>query len=98
MTEELQMICNKFGISNHYNGAEKWVKSTVSNRSILWVSKPIEPQTVPDVSGLTLRDALYILENKGLRVNYSGKGRVVSQSLPIGSAIKKNDSIKIILG
>ncbi|MFC4872740.1 penicillin-binding protein [Negadavirga shengliensis] len=98
MTEELQMICNKFGISNHYNGAEKWVKSTVSHRSIQWVSNPIETETVPDVSGLTLRDALYILENKGLRVNYSGKGRVVSQSLPIGSAIKKNDSIKIILG
>lgn len=98
MTEELQMICNKFGISNHYNGTEKWVKSAVSNRSIQWVSNPVEMETVPDVSGMTLRDALYILENKGLRVQYSGKGRVISQSLPTGSTISKNNSIKIILG
>jgi cell division protein FtsI (penicillin-binding protein 3) len=33
----------------------------------------------PDVRGLTLRDALFVLENRGYRVSYVGSGRVASQ-------------------
>ncbi|MCH7399870.1 transpeptidase family protein [Belliella sp. DSM 107340] len=98
--EELQMLCNKFGISNHYNneGGENWVKSTVSNKSIQWKSNKVEAPTVPDVSGLSLRDALYVLENKGLRVVYEGKGRVKNQSVTPGSSLQQNAVIKLVLG
>jgi len=95
--EELRMICNSMGISNHYSGNETWVQSTVSNKAIHWVSNAVEAPTVPDVTGMTLRDAIYILENKGLRVQYSGRGRVASQSLSKGSAFRKDQVIKLIL-
>lgn len=98
MAEELQMICNAFGLSNHYNGEERWVKSSVVNRSINWKSNKTDAQNVPDVRGMTLRDALYILENKGLRVQYTGRGRVRSQSMRAGSLLPKNGIIKVILG
>ena len=35
---------------------------------------------VPDVSGMSLRDAVYLLENSGYRVKYNGKGKVMRQS------------------
>ena len=35
---------------------------------------------VPDVRGMSLRDAVYLLENSGLRVQFNGKGRVRRQS------------------
>ncbi|WP_162416942.1 penicillin-binding protein [Cyclobacterium roseum] len=95
--EELQMICNRMGISNHYSGSETWVKTKVANRSIQWVSNAVEKPVVPDVSGMTLRDALYILENKGLRVQHSGKGRVRSQSLASGSQFESDQVIKLTL-
>ncbi|WP_163382150.1 penicillin-binding protein [Cyclobacterium sp. SYSU L10401] len=95
--EELRMICNSMGISNHYSGNETWVQSTVSNKAIHWVSNAVEAPTVPDVTGMTLRDAIYILENKGLRVQYSGRGRVASQSLSKGSAFRKDQVIKLTL-
>nr|WP_301005308.1 penicillin-binding protein [Lunatimonas sp.] len=98
LTEELQMLCNKFGISNHYQEQEPWVKSRVSNKSIQWVSNKVDNQQVPDVTGMTLRDALHILENAGLRVQYNGKGRVKNQSLAAGAAISKDQIIKLILG
>lgn len=98
MAEEVQMICNSMGISNHYSGTETWVKSSISNKSIQWVSNPVGHAIVPDVKGMTLRDALYLLENKGLRVQYSGRGRVTSQSLPKGRSINQDEIIKIILG
>jgi cell division protein FtsI (penicillin-binding protein 3) len=97
--DELQLICNKFGISNHYNGqGENWVKSVPQVKSIQWKSNPTESPTVPDVSGLPLRDALYVLENKGLRVVYQGKGRVKNQSISPGTPVQQNYVINLVLG
>lgn len=99
MAEELQMICNVFGVSNHYKGEEKWVKSSVVNQAINWKANKVEEvELVPDVAGLSLRDALYILENKGLRVQYTGHGRVKEQSLTPGASVPRNGMIKVILG
>lgn len=97
--DELQMICNLFGISNHFDGqGEGWVKSVPQSKSIQWKTTPTEAPTVPDVSGLPLRDALYVLENKGLRVVYQGKGRVRNQSIVPGTPVQQNNVINLILG
>jgi cell division protein FtsI (penicillin-binding protein 3) len=95
--EELQLICNSMGISNHYAGNETWVQSSISNKSIEWVSNTVDKPVVPDVMGMTLRDAIYILENKGLRVEFSGTGRVSSQSLPKGTTYQNDQIIKLSL-
>lgn len=51
---------------------------------------------VPSVVGMGLKDALYILENRGLRVSFSGHGKVVTQSLTPGSAtVGQTISIKL---
>ncbi|NJN35337.1 MAG: PASTA domain-containing protein [Saprospiraceae bacterium] len=34
-----------------------------------------------------LKDALYILENRGLRVKFSGYGKVAAQSIMPGTAV-----------
>jgi len=48
---------------------------------------------VPDVRGMGLRDAIFLLENIGLKVKFSGKGSVISQSLEPGTKIIKGNSI-----
>jgi cell division protein FtsI (penicillin-binding protein 3) len=53
---------------------------------------------VPDVSGMGLRDALYILESSGLHVTITGNGKVLSQSLPAGNRIIKGQHIHLQLG
>ena len=40
---------------------------------------------VPNLRGMSLRDALYVLENRGYQVTFSGKGKVFSQSLEAGT-------------
>jgi len=52
---------------------------------------------IPDVTGLGLKDAVYLLENMGLKVLVSGKGKVVYQSLAQNSDFNKGQSIKIQL-
>jgi cell division protein FtsI (penicillin-binding protein 3) len=42
---------------------------------------------VPSVVGMGLKDALYVLENRGLKVQFSGYGKVVSQSIGSGTQV-----------
>lgn len=52
---------------------------------------------IPDVVGLGLKDAVYLLENKGLKVTTSGRGRVVNQSIAAGTNFNKTQTISLIL-
>jgi cell division protein FtsI (penicillin-binding protein 3) len=96
--EEIHKILEELGLKANPTQSEEWVKTVASGESIQWQSNDTDKPMVPDVSGLSLRDALYILENKGLIVNYSGKGRVQNQSLTPGSALVPNATINLVLG
>lgn len=52
---------------------------------------------VPDVRGMGLRDALFLLEKAGLRVSVDGAGHVVGQSIPAGCRVVKGERINIVL-
>lgn len=46
---------------------------------------------VPNVHGMGARDAVYLLESRGLKVKICGRGRVTEQSLPPGHVIKTGE-------
>jgi cell division protein FtsI (penicillin-binding protein 3) len=52
---------------------------------------------VPNVVGMGIKDAIYVLEKSGLRVGFSGRGQVVSQSVSPGQRIVKGQTIAIAL-
>ncbi len=52
---------------------------------------------VPNVIGMGAKDAVYLLESKGMKVHLSGVGKVKSQSVPGGSTLGKGQSISIYL-
>lgn len=52
---------------------------------------------MPNVVGMGLRDAIYMLENSGLRVNYSGRGKVAKQSPQPGVRISRGATVAIEL-
>ena len=56
-----------------------------------------ERKRVPSVVGMGLKDALYLLENRGLRVAFCGYGKVVAQSLNPGSVAAPGNVISIKL-
>ena len=68
------------------NGAMKSVVNVVASQNAL-----------PDVTGMGLRDAVYLLENKGLKIAVQGKGKVISQSIPSGTIYNKGQKITIFL-
>jgi cell division protein FtsI (penicillin-binding protein 3) len=94
-------MLNYLGVSNHADGQEvEWVRASIHNNSIKWQPNNDHQQgLVPDVRGMTLRDALYLLENTGLKVEVKGKsGRVSQQSQYPGSRALKGSTIKLEVG
>src|SRR6185312_5190891 len=57
----------------------------------------ISAHKIPDVTGMGLKDAVYLLENMGLKVAASGKGKVIYQSLAQNSDFNKGQLIKLQL-
>ena len=53
--------------------------------------------TMPDISGMKLKDALWLCEKKGLIVKCNGKGKVVRQSILQGQYIQRGQQIFIEL-
>jgi cell division protein FtsI (penicillin-binding protein 3) len=95
--EELTMLCNDLGISNHTQTEEEWVRATKKGGSVNWKKNTIGMGIVPDVQGMTFRDAIYLLEKAGLKVFYEGKGRVTQQSITPGARTAKGNRIFIRL-
>lgn len=95
--EELTMLCNELGVSNHSLTEEEWVRAAKSGSAVNWKKNTVGQGIVPDVSGMTFRDAIYLLEKSGLSVSYQGKGRVAEQSLTPGTRISRGSRIYIRL-
>ncbi len=56
-----------------------------------------QSRITPLVIGMGLKDAVYLLENKGLTIQVQGRGRVVDQSLAAGTNFIKGQKISLLL-
>lgn len=53
--------------------------------SLMVRNRTVSDKTVPSVIGMGLKDAIYLLENRGCRVRVEGVGKVRRQSLAVGT-------------
>jgi cell division protein FtsI (penicillin-binding protein 3) len=79
----------------NYEG--EWLSTDTLKGSVHLNKKEISKNKVPSVYGMTAKDAIYLLESRGLIVKMKGYGRVVSQSILAGTDITKGQLIKIEL-
>ena len=75
----------------------QWLNFNLEKKTIRNQAITMTPKTVPNVVGMNLRDALFALENKGLKVRANGFGTVTNQSIPAGSSAAKNSLVFIQL-
>lgn len=79
--------------ANAMKGKKVWgYAQVVPNKSVaLKKGNQYKSGIVPSVTGMGARDAVYLLEKRGLRTRLDGCGKVVEQSLPAGHIIKKGE-------
>ncbi|MEO6166080.1 MAG: penicillin-binding protein [Chitinophagales bacterium] len=95
---DLLYVCKELGIKNQSKSDNPWVV-VESGVDLELIDRNITEQAgvVPDVKGMGLRDALYLLESCGLQVTVTGAGAVLSQSIIPGATIQKGQTISIAL-
>ena len=75
-----------------------WVNATIASAdTVVIADREFLENLVPNVIGMGLRDALFILENSGLRVRFTGRGLVRSQSIRPGTRVVPGNEIIIRL-
>jgi cell division protein FtsI (penicillin-binding protein 3) len=75
----------------------EWVRTNYDVKSINLLELKTQADLVPNVIGMGAKDAVYLLENRGLKVIISGAGSVVQQSIPAQSKIIKGSTVYLKL-
>ena len=71
----------------------KWSGVYRQNSQPVVKAKTEEMKKVPDVKGMGLKDALYLLESRDLKVIARGTGKVKQQSISAGTIVSKNQKL-----
>ena len=61
------------------------------------ITRDLEKNKMPNIKGMGLNDVLFLLENYGLNISYSGRGSVKEQSINKGENIRKGQNLTIVL-
>ena len=78
-------------------GRKAWGTAQQSSNSVIITERMTLKNFMPSVIGMGAKDAVYLLESKGLKVALSGMGKVQSQSIPQGTRIVKGQTVTIQL-
>lgn len=86
--KDVDKILKKLDLRHTDSGVKNWAVLIADTDTLHIAPRYISRDLVPNVVGMGLRDALYILENLGLKVTFEGSGKVVQQSLKGGTKIR----------
>ena len=84
---DFNMIFDYLEMKYKSKSTRNWVDIRNVNSIMKYVDLKIKSTLVPEVVGMGARDAVYLLENAGLKVKVEGLGKVIRQSVPPGARI-----------
>lgn len=95
---QVRRVADKFSPRASFDHRTGWGHVAVDSLSNVIITSLREEQGVmPNVCGMGLKDALFVLESRGLRVHASGRGAVTQQSIPAGGEIPPGAAVEITL-
>ncbi|MBK8088565.1 MAG: transpeptidase family protein [Chitinophagaceae bacterium] len=97
MKKEIQSISAQFGFSYTDQLVGNWRISFLKNKTMQSQVFNTAGAVMPDVKGMGLKDALYVLETAGMKVQVNGKGRINNQSVAAGLPVAKGQQIILSL-
>ena len=98
ITSKIKKLYNIFDVPlDSMSTNAEWAIALQRNSSVLLDTRIFREGLVPNVKGMGARDAVYVLENLGLKVNVTGRGFVREQSLSPGTRLTKGNRITIRL-
>ena len=95
---QIRRVADRLSPRASFDSRTGWGRAAVDGLSnVAITSLPDDRGVMPDVRGMGLKDALFVLESRGLRVRFSGQGAVVRQSIAAGTRIRPGAAVVITL-
>lgn len=95
---QIRRVADRLSPRASFDSRTGWGRAAVDSLSnVAITSLPDDRGVMPDVRGMGLKDALFVLESRGLRVRFSGQGAVVRQSIAAGIRIRPGAAVVITL-
>jgi cell division protein FtsI (penicillin-binding protein 3) len=89
-TKDIKNVLGTFNVAYADSVQQNdWASVYASNYSPVIQGNRVREKLMPNVKGMGLKDALYLLESMGLKVAINGKGKVKNQSIAPGSSLAK---------
>lgn len=90
--------CNEENVSFVDNVEDnEWVSVKQTDDEVFVNAVDFEDKKVPDVKGMNITDAVFLLESMGWKVKFDGYGKVKSQSVKPGTELRKGGVINLAL-
>lgn len=98
-TKDIRNVFSKLNVSYNDSTTENdWSNVYSKNAMAVVKGKNVQGKFMPNVKGMGLKDALYLLENTGIRVVVKGRGKIINQSIPPGTPLSKGFTVLVELG
>lgn len=95
-SKALKLPVRSSGTDENYV-SRNYIDSTAVSLQASNLESQLKKGIVPNLNGLSAKDALFLLENSGFHVKLLGMGSVKKQSIEAGQKFNKGDKITLIL-
>lgn len=87
---DLEKVLRSFRIPHTIHNDGEWLNTIKQEDNIDLEPRQISESTVPNVVGMSAKDAVFLIEKTGMRVKLIGSGAVAEQSIPAGTRLSNN--------
>ena len=94
---DLNNVLGKLKIPYSPDTEGEWMIASREEKRIVLKKKKVSKNVVPNLSGMTARDAVYLVESLGMTAHVFGYGKVVRQSMPSGTPVFRGGVIELTL-
>lgn len=97
-TADIKNVFNTLSVSYTDSSVKgDWSNVFANNYQPVIKASTVRKQVMPNVKGMGLKDALFLLEGMGLKVSVKGKGKVANQSIEAGAVLTKEMTVTLEL-
>ncbi len=98
-TEQMREVASELDVAFTTDERRGWSLAEVddSTQRAKFSQIGADKGKMPRVVGMGLKDAIYLLESRGLKVGVTGHGRVTSQSVAAGTSVRRGDYVQLVL-
>jgi cell division protein FtsI (penicillin-binding protein 3) len=92
-----QSVYKAFGFKPLFASKSEYYNVVATSAGDVFQESTEQKGVMPNVAGMGLKDALYLIGNAGIKAKVNGIGKVVSQSIQAGTKVGRGAGVQIIL-